>query len=107
MIFILQLPQPLGFVYVDAPLLGLPRVNRELRDAHLAAYFLRWSPRLQLLQRPNHLASLCFPFDMALLLAPQNHIHFPAHCGGQVTGPKPRKRTLIAAAVFAVNGCQR
>jgi hypothetical protein len=29
-------------------------------------------------------ALLCFPFDMTLLLVPQNHIHFPADGGEQL-----------------------
>ena len=42
-------------------------------------------------------ASLCFPFDIALLLVPQNHIHFPAVCGEQVT---PDVKTTSGAPAF-------
>src|SRR5271155_4575621 len=33
-------------------------------------------------------ASLCFPFDITPLLVPQNHIHFPAVSGEQVSDPQ-------------------
>src|ERR1700722_17558724 len=39
-------------------------------------------------------ASLCLPFDIALLLVPQNHIHFPAVCGEQVTYGRPHTSTM-------------
>src|SRR5277367_5830666 len=32
-------------------------------------------------------ASLCLPFDITPLLVPQNHIHFPAVSGEQVSSP--------------------
>jgi hypothetical protein len=50
-----------------------------LRHAQLAPYILGRPPRPQLLQAPIISASLCFLFDIPLLLVPQNHIHFPAN----------------------------
>ena len=48
--------------------------------------FLR-SP-VQHLNAPIISASLCFPFDMALLLVAQNHIDFPADCGLRLLGQR-------------------
>jgi hypothetical protein len=54
-----------------SPISRRPRVGR-------ASPFL---PRPQAVLIP---ASLCFPFDITFLLAPLNHIHFPADYGEQV-----------------------
>ena len=45
-------------------------------------------------------ASLCFPFDMTLLLLPQNHIHFPADGGvaGQGHCRNGRKYNIAPSA---------
>src|SRR5690349_8470913 len=48
----------LGFLrlaYLHPPLPRLPRIDRVLRYAHFPRHILCLAPRLQLLQRPNHL----------------------------------------------------
>ena len=54
-------------------------------DAVAVAVVDDGGPASSCFNAPMISASLCLPFAISLLFLPQNHIHFPADCGEQVT----------------------